>query len=86
VDKEGAMRVPSWVIVTAAVIMAVPFGWGLGVVLAMLAVGRDVGVLPAGIIPFAIAGSIWFARSSAIPPLVRLATLAAGTVLFLILG
>jgi hypothetical protein len=33
------MRVPSWLIVTAAVIMAVPFSWGLGVVLARLAVG-----------------------------------------------
>jgi hypothetical protein len=85
-DREASMTVPSWVIVTGAVIMAVPFGWGLGVVVAMLAVGRDVGVLPAAIIPFAIIGSIWFALSSAIPPLLRLATLTAGTVLFLIFG
>jgi hypothetical protein len=80
------MRVPSWVVVTAAVIMAVPFGWGLGVVIAMLAVGRDVGVLPAAIIPFAIVGSIWFALSSVTTPLIRLAALTAGTVLFLIFG
>jgi len=80
------MRVPAWVIVAAAVIMAVPFGWGLGVVAAMLAVGRDVGVLPAVTIPVAVAGAIVFALSSASTPLVRLGILTAGTALFLVFG
>lgn len=78
------MRVPSWVIVTAAVIMAVPFGWGLGVVAAMLIVGRDVGVLPAATIPITVIGSIVFALSSASTPLIRLGVLTGGTVLFLV--
>jgi hypothetical protein len=59
---------------------------GLGVAAAMLAVGRDVGVLPAVTIPVAVVGAIVFALSSATPPLVRLAVFTAGTVLFLIFG
>jgi hypothetical protein len=78
------MRVPRWLIVTAAVIMALPFGWGLGLALAELAVGRDVGVLPALTIPFAVAGSIAFAVMPAATPVMRLLIMTAGAVLFLI--
>lgn len=80
------MRVPSWLVVTAAAIMAVPFGWGLGVVLARLVTGPDVGVLPAAIIPFTVIGSIVFALSSMTTPPIRLATMTAGVVLFLMFG
>lgn len=74
------MRIPSWLV------MALPFGWGLGVLAAEAAVGRDVGVLPALTIPVAVTGSIVFALSSVVTPLVRLAIFAAGTVLFLVFG
>ena len=77
------MRIPSWLVVTAAVIMAVPFGWALGVTFAGLVVGRDVGVLPALTIPVAVIGSIVFALSSAVTPPIRLLVLTAGTILFL---
>jgi len=80
------MRVPSWIIVAAAVIMAVPFGWGVGVAAAMLAAGRDVGVLPVATIPVATIGSVVFALSSAATPLIRLAVLSVGTALFLVFG
>lgn len=80
------MRVPSRLIVGTAVIMALPFGWGLGVVLPELAIGRDVGVLPALTIPFGVIGSVVFALSSIATPLMRLSILATGTVLFLILA
>ena len=80
------MRVPSWLIVALAVVMAIPCGWGLGVIAAELAVGRDVGVLPAATIPFGIVAAIVFAVSSVATPLTRLAVLTAATALFLITG
>lgn len=80
------MRVPSWLIVAAAVVMAIPCGWGLGVMAAELAVGRDVGVLPVVMIPVGVIGAIVFAVSSVATPLIRLVLLAAGTGLFLIVG
>lgn len=78
------MRVPSWLIVTLAVIVAIPFGWGLGVLAAQLAVGRDVGVLPVVTIPVAVIGAIVFAVSSVTTPLIRLGIMAAGLALFFI--
>jgi len=80
------MRVPSWLIVALAVVMAIPCGWGLGVIAAELAVGRDVGVLPAATIPFGVIGAIVFAVSSVATPLRRLAVLTAATALFLVVG
>jgi len=41
------MRVPSWILVTAAVVVAFPFGWGLGVLVAYLIAGKSFGQLPA---------------------------------------
>jgi len=80
------MRIPSWLVVTAAVVMALPCGWGLGVVAAEAAVGRDVGVLPALTIPIAVIGLAAFALSPVATPPIRLAILTAGTVLLLLIG
>jgi hypothetical protein len=80
------MRVPSWLIVAAAVVMALPFGWGLGVALAALALGREFGQLPALTVPVAIVASIVFALMPSVSPLTRLAIMAAGTAFFLVLG
>ena len=80
------MRFPSWLIVTAAVIAAVPFGWGLGVLIAHLLLGRDIGVFPALTIPIATIGAIVFALSSTFSPVTRLAVTAGGTVVLLAIG
>jgi hypothetical protein len=37
------MRVPPWAVVTAAVIAALPFGWGLGVFVAYMATAGRIG-------------------------------------------
>jgi hypothetical protein len=80
------MRIPSWLIVTAAVLMALPFGWGLGVAIAELAVGPNFGQLPALTVPVSIVGSIVFAVTPVVSPRMRLAIMTAGTLLFVILA
>jgi hypothetical protein len=66
-------------IVALAVIVAVPFGWELGVFIAQLIVGRDVGVFPVLTIPMGLVVAIAFALRSTVNPGFRLAALAVGT-------
>jgi hypothetical protein len=80
------MRVPSWLLVMAAVIVALPFGWGLGVFVAYLIAGKNFGQLPALTVPLAIIGSIIFAFSPSFTPGMRLAIMLVGTGVFLILA
>jgi len=67
------------VIVAAAVVAAIPFGWLLGVAVAELIVGRDFGVFPVLTIPLGWVAAVSFALTSRVHPGVRLAVLAAGT-------
>jgi hypothetical protein len=55
------MQFPSWAVVTAAVVVAFPFGWGLGVTAAYLLAGSDFGQLPALTVPVGIIAAIVFA-------------------------
>ena len=80
------MRLPSWVIVVASVVAAFPFGWGLGVLAALLLVGHDFGVFPVLTIIPGILGAIAFAVSPVLTPGRRLAILVVGTGLFILLG
>jgi hypothetical protein len=80
------VRVPSWILVTAAVIVALPFGWGLGVFVACLIAGKNFGQLRALTVPLALIESIIFALSSTFTPGRRLTMMLVGTGVFLILG
>ena len=80
------MRTPSWVIVIAAIVMAVPFGWGLGVLAAFLLAGPNFGQLPAATVPLSIVVSIGFALIPRFKPRTRLAVTAGGTVVFILLA
>jgi hypothetical protein len=80
------MRTPSWVVVIAAVVMAVPFGWGAGVLAAYLLAGPDFGQLPAATVPLGILGSIAFALMPLFKPKTRLAVMAGGTVVFILIA
>jgi hypothetical protein len=73
------VQVPRWVVVTLAVVAAVPFGWLLGVAVAELIVGRELGVFPVLTIPLGLAAAIAFALSSKVSPAARLAILLIGT-------
>jgi hypothetical protein len=55
------MQFPSWAVVTAAVVVAFPFGWGLGVKAAYLLAGPDFGQLPSLTVPVGIIAAIVFA-------------------------
>jgi hypothetical protein len=80
------MRIPSWLVVTAAVLAALPFGWGLGVFVAYLVAGPNFGQLPALTVPVSIVAAIVFASSSFVTPWTRLTIMLAGTALFLLIG
>lgn len=62
----------------AAVIVAIPSGWLLGILAAQLVVGRDTGVFPVLTIPLGLAAAIGFALTPRVGPATRFAILAAG--------
>jgi hypothetical protein len=80
------MRIPPFVLILAAVILALPFGWGLGVVAAYLIAGPNFGQLPAGTVPLAIVASIAFALAPSVAVTTRFLVMAAGTLGFVVLG
>ncbi|MBV8934856.1 MAG: hypothetical protein JO320_09640 [Alphaproteobacteria bacterium] len=80
------MRVRSWAIIAAAVIAALPFGWGLGLTAAYLIAGHDFGQLPALTVPLGIVAAIAFALSPLLTPGKRLAILVIGSGLFILLS
>ena len=65
------MRIFSFFLIAAAVILALPFGWGLGVVFAYAIAGKDFGQLPVGTVPIAIVASIVHYGECTIPDLKR---------------
>jgi hypothetical protein len=79
------MQFPTWVVVTAAVIAAFPFGWGLGVTAAYLLAGSDFGQLPALTVPLGIIAAIVFALLPLLSARKRLLIMVAGTGLFILL-
>jgi hypothetical protein len=73
-------------LVTAAVLVALPFGWGLGVFVAYLVAGRNFGQLPALTVPLCLIASIIFALSRSFTPGMRLTIMLIGTGVFVLLG
>jgi len=80
------MRIPSWILVAAAVAASFPFGWGVGVGAACLLVGAELGVFPVLTIIPSIIGAIAFAVSPVLTPGKRLAILVVGTGFFILLA
>lgn len=64
----------------ACLVLAVPFGWVLGVAVAAVVTGGAVGVLPILTIPAAILAALVFAVLPRIAVETRLRVLGAGTV------
>jgi hypothetical protein len=73
----------SVVFVAAAVVAAIPFGWGLGVIVAWLVAGPDFGQLPAVTIGVTVLASVAFAVLPIFRPQTRLAILVVGAVVFI---
>jgi hypothetical protein len=76
------MRFPSWALVAAAVVMAFPFGWGIGVLVAYLIAGSNFGQLPAATVPIGIVAAMVFALWPFLKPSTRLAVMLVGTAMF----
>lgn len=64
-----------------AILAALPFGWGIGLVAARMLVPGDVGQLPAVTIPVAIVSGLIFAILPLISARTRLNVLLIGAVL-----
>jgi len=80
------MRIPSWVLITTAVVAALPFGWGLGVLVAYLIAGPNFGQLPVLTVPISLVVSVAFALLPVLSPGKRLTILAGGAAAFVVLG
>lgn len=84
--KGQVLQIPASVIVAAAVLMALPFGWGLGVFAAYVLAGGNFGQLPAATVPIGIIAAVAFAFWSRITPITRLKVTFGGTVAFALIG
>ena len=73
---------PSWLIVSAAVLLAFPFGWGVGMLSALLIGGRNFGQLPALTAPLGIIAAIVFALWPSFKASTRFKVMLAGSVAF----
>ena len=74
------MPVPSRVTIAAAVVMAFPFGWGLGALAAYVIAGRNFGQLPLVTVPLGILAAVVFALWPSFRPITRLKVTFGGTI------
>ena len=73
--------------IVLAAVLAFPFGYFVGVVLAYLIAGPDMGVLPVATIPPALIAALAIAFWPSLPPERRLAINGIGTVaLWMVIG
>ncbi|HLX28143.1 MAG TPA: hypothetical protein VKV24_06630 [Casimicrobiaceae bacterium] len=72
------MRVAPWVIVTATVLLVLPFGWGLGVLVAYLIGGKNFAQIPVATVPLGILAALVFAVRPSLDASFRLKILGVG--------
>jgi len=72
----------SWLVTAATVVLALPFGWGLGLLVAYLVAGKNLGQLPAGTVPLGIVAAVVFALWSSIKLTTRFMVMLLGSVAF----
>ena len=77
---------PSWLIVSAAVVLAFPSGWGVGVLSALIISGRNFGQLPLLTVPLGIIAAIVFALWPSFKASTRFKVMLAGSVAFVLLA
>ena len=85
-DWGNNMGVPSWVITGGALLMALPFGYGLGVTAAFVIAGNDFGQMPIVTVPLGIVVSMVFAIWPTIKAGIRLLVLSVGTAIFILIA
>ena len=75
---------PSWLVTAATVVLALPFGWGLGLLAAYLIAGKNFGQLPAGTVPIGIIAAVVFALWSSIKLTTRFMVMLVGSAAFIL--
>jgi hypothetical protein len=80
------MRGSELLTVVAALVAALPFGWGLGVLAAYILAGQDFGQLPVLTVPLGLLTGVIVAVAPFTTPRKRLAILLAGDGAFLLLA
>jgi hypothetical protein len=80
------MNIPPWLTIAGAAVLALPFGWGLGVLLAYLIAGKNFGQLPAATVPAGIIAALIFALWPSFKPSTRFKVMLGGSVAFIVLG
>lgn len=80
------MHLQSWLLIVAALLVALPFGFLLGMLIAWVVAGRStmVGMIPIMTIPPAVIAALVFALVPVFTAGTRLTTLAIGAVLMAI--
>jgi hypothetical protein len=79
-------RLSSWLTVAAAVALALPFGWGLGLLAAYVVAGRNFGQLPALTVPLGILVALVLALWPSLAPATRLKVMLGGSAAFIVLA
>jgi hypothetical protein len=75
---------PSWLVTAATVVLALPFGWGLGLLAAYLIAGKNFGQLPAGTVPLGIIAAVVLALWSSIKLTTRFMVMLVGSTAFIL--
>lgn len=73
---------PIVVVVAASAMLALPFGWGLGLLAAYLIAPRDIGMWPVVTLPLGIGAALVFALAPVMPASKRFAILLGGALMF----
>src|SRR5262249_43942397 len=83
--RARKMQIPAWLIVAAAVVLALPFGWGLGLLVAYVVAGKDFGQLPAAV-RLGLLAALAFALWPSFSPSTRLKVVFLGSAAFILLA
>jgi hypothetical protein len=65
-------------------VLTLPFGWGLGLLVAYLIAGKNFGQLPAATVPLGIVAALVFAFWPTVKASTRLAVMFGGSVAFIL--
>ena len=76
----------NWILTAVTVVLALPFGWGLGVIVAYLIAGKNFGQLPVATVPLGLIAAVAFALWSRVKDTTRFTVLLVGTAAFVFLA
>jgi hypothetical protein len=76
----------NWTLTALTVVLALPFGWGLGVIVAYLIAGKNFGQLPVATVPLGLIAAVAFALSPRLKVTTRFPVTLVGAAAFVLLA